>query len=66
MTHCGRQAGGAPSVPGSQEHTARPPSLRHDECGPHGDGKHGSGAGGLTAVNKILELQVSSSLKLSE
>lgn len=45
MTHCGRQEGGAPSVPGSQAHAARPPSFRHDECGPQGDGRHGSGAG---------------------
>lgn len=44
ITHCGRQDGGAPSVPGSHEQTARPPSLRHIECGPHGEGRHGLGA----------------------
>lgn len=41
MTHCGRQAGGAPKVPSSQAQTARLPSLRQVACGPHGDGMHG-------------------------
>lgn len=36
-------------MPGSQEQTARPASLRQEECGPHGDGRHGSGAGSIIA-----------------
>lgn len=52
MTHCGRHAGGAPSVPGSHAHTARPSSLRHVECGPHGDRKQGSGGGSIVPTVK--------------
>lgn len=57
MTHCGRQDGGAPSVPGSQAHTERPPSLRHNACGPQGDGKHGSGAGCTIPAGKFIVLE---------
>lgn len=43
IIHWGRQAGGAPNVPASHAQTARLPSVRHVECGPQGEGRHGSG-----------------------
>lgn len=46
-THCGRQAGGAPTWPGKQAHDGDPaPATVHVEYGPHGDGTHGSRGGG--------------------
>lgn len=59
MTHWGRQVGGAPSVPSSQAHTARLPSLRHVECGPHGDGVHGFCSGAGVWLPVVMKLYVS-------
>lgn len=40
-THSGRQNGGLPEYPGTQEQIAWPFASRHWLFGPQGDGKHG-------------------------
>jgi len=42
ITHSGRQFGGAPNIPGAQEHSARLFTLRQTELEPHGLGRQGS------------------------
>lgn len=41
IKHSGRQLGGAPSMPGKQEHTALSLTVLHSELDPHGEGTHG-------------------------
>lgn len=51
MMHSGRQFGGAPNIPGRQEHTALESTGRHSALGPQGDGIQGvtGGLGGSSA-----------------
>lgn len=51
MTHSGRQFGGAPNMPGKQEHTALSSTERHSAFGPQGDGMQGV-AGGCNLGSK--------------
>jgi hypothetical protein len=41
MTHSGLQLGGLPMYEGRHEHDGVPPTSRHCELGPHGEGTHG-------------------------
>lgn len=52
MEHSGRQFGGAPYIPGRQEHTARSPTALHSALAPHGEGTQGAGRTGVFAARK--------------
>lgn len=58
IVHSGLQLGGLPIYSLRQEQADVPPMFRHSECGPQGDGKHGSlgtsTTGSLMTVKQIF------------